>query len=117
MKDLTTQLTNAQEFRSYTEKLEEQFTQVNEMLKKVTLLLEQEKYKSAQLDKGWNKTIDAHEVTKQRLLKYENEAGVPNNDYASLLGDAFALLNSNEGSTYSFEAQKKELLSKICNLR
>ena len=30
-----------------------------------------------QLDKGWNKSIDAHEVTKQRLLKYENEAGVP----------------------------------------
>tara|TARA_R110002020_G_scaffold473615_1_gene703167 strand:- start:38 stop:379 length:342 start_codon:yes stop_codon:yes gene_type:complete len=84
---------------------------------KLTTLLEQEKYKSEQLDKGWNKTIDAHEVTKQRLLKYENEAGVSNNDYASLLGDAFALLNSNEGSTYSFEAQKKELLSKICNLR
>jgi len=38
-------------------------------------------------------------------------------DLQSLLGDAFALLNSNEGSTYSFEAQKKELLSKICNLR
>ena len=70
-----------------------------------------------QNDRQWNKTIDAHEVTKQRLLKYENEAGVPNNDYASLLGDAFALLNSDEGSTYSFEAQKKELLSKICNLR
>jgi len=44
---------------------------------KLTTLLEQEKYKSAQLDKGWNKTIDAHEVTKQRLLDYENEAGVP----------------------------------------
>jgi len=44
---------------------------------KLTTLLEQEKYKSAQLDKGWNKTIDAHEVTKQRLLGYENEAGVP----------------------------------------
>tara|TARA_R110000751_G_scaffold110907_1_gene208646 strand:- start:8 stop:298 length:291 start_codon:yes stop_codon:yes gene_type:complete len=28
-------------------------------------------------DRQWNKTIDAHEVTKQRLLKYENEAGVP----------------------------------------
>ena len=23
--------------------------------------------------------IDAHEVTKQRLLRYENEVGVPNN--------------------------------------
>ena len=44
---------------------------------KLTTLLEQEKYKSEQLDKGWNKTIDAHEVTKQRLLGYENEAGVP----------------------------------------
>tara|TARA_R110002167_G_scaffold173157_1_gene371636 strand:- start:242 stop:553 length:312 start_codon:yes stop_codon:yes gene_type:complete len=88
MKDLTTQLTNAQEFRSYTEKLEEQFTQVNEMLKKVTTLLEQEKYKAIQveraqrkhlisLDRMLNKTIDAHEVTKQRLLGYENEAGVP----------------------------------------
>ena len=28
-------------------------------------------------DRQWNKTIDAHEVTKQRLLGYENEAGVP----------------------------------------
>ena len=31
----------------------------------------------AKLDGMLNKTIDAHEVTKQRLLKYENEAGVP----------------------------------------
>lgn len=30
-----------------------------------------------QNDRQWNKTIDAHEVTKQRLLKYENEAGIP----------------------------------------
>ena len=60
---------------------------------------------------------NALEVTKQRLLKYENIEGWPHNDYVSLLGDAFALLNSNEGSTYSFEAQKKDLLSKICNLR
>ena len=30
-----------------------------------------------QNDRQWNKTIDAHEVTKQRLLGYENEAGVP----------------------------------------
>tara|TARA_R110001632_G_scaffold25197_1_gene69362 strand:+ start:272 stop:529 length:258 start_codon:yes stop_codon:yes gene_type:complete len=75
MKDLTTQPTDVQAFKSYTEKLEEQFTQVTNMLKKVTTLLEQEMYKSAQLDKGWNNTIDAHEVTKQRLLKYENEAG------------------------------------------
>lgn len=44
---------------------------------KLTTLLEQEKYKSEQLNKGWNNTIDAHEVTKQRLLGYENEAGVP----------------------------------------
>lgn len=29
------------------------------------------------LDRILNKTIDAHEVTKQRLLGYENEAGVP----------------------------------------
>ena len=88
-----------------------------ERIAKLTTLLEREKCMSWKLDKGWNNAIDAHEVTKQRLLKYENEAGVPNNDYTSLLGDAFALLNSNEGSTYSFEAQKKELLSKICNLR
>lgn len=53
---------------------------------KLTSLLEQEEYKaerayqySAQLDKGWNKTCDAHEVTKQRLLKYENEVGTPHN--------------------------------------
>ena len=44
---------------------------------KLTTLLEQEKYKSAQLDKGWNKTIDTHEVTKNRLALYENEVGVP----------------------------------------
>jgi len=31
------------------------------------------------LDSMLNKTIDAHEVTKQRLLRYENEVGVPNN--------------------------------------
>jgi len=31
------------------------------------------------LDNGWNKSIDAHEVTKQRLLKYENEVGTPHN--------------------------------------
>ena len=29
----------------------------------------------AKLDRMLNNTIDAHEVTKQRLLKYENEAG------------------------------------------
>lgn len=33
--------------------------------------------KEAKLDGMLNKTIDAHEVTKQRLLDYENEAGVP----------------------------------------
>tara|TARA_R110002167_G_scaffold90367_1_gene243632 strand:+ start:270 stop:548 length:279 start_codon:yes stop_codon:yes gene_type:complete len=32
----------------------------------------------AKLDRMLNNTIDAHEVTKQRLLKYENEAGIPN---------------------------------------
>ena len=46
---------------------------------KLTTLLEQEKYKSEQLDKGWNKTIDAYEVTKSRLALYENEVGIPHN--------------------------------------
>ena len=56
----------------------------------LTTLLEQEKYKAIQveraqrkhltsLDNGWNKTIDAHEVTKSRLALYENEVGIPHN--------------------------------------
>ena len=31
------------------------------------------------LDRMLNKTIDAHEVTRQRLFKYENEVGTPHN--------------------------------------
>jgi hypothetical protein len=75
MKDLTTQPTDVQAFKKQIDL--EQFTQVTNMLKKVTALLEQERYKSEKLDRMLNKTIDAHEVTKQRLLDYENEAGVP----------------------------------------
>ena len=31
------------------------------------------------LERMLNKTIDAHEVTRQRLFKYENEVGTPHN--------------------------------------
>ena len=78
IRDLQEALTDSQ---NYTERLHKRFD-------KVTTMLEQEKYKAIQveraqrkhlisLDRMLNKTIDAHEVTKQRLLGYENEAGVP----------------------------------------
>lgn len=31
------------------------------------------------MDRQWNKTIDAYEVTKSRLALYENEVGIPHN--------------------------------------
>jgi len=43
-------------------------------------LLNQQRDENAKLDSMLNKTIDAHEVTKQRLLGYENEAGVPKSE-------------------------------------
>ena len=50
-----------------------------EQLAIATTKLEQSQYQVEKLDKGWNKTIDAHEVTRQRLLKYENEVGTVHN--------------------------------------
>ena len=69
IRDLQEALTDSQ---NYTERLHKRFD-------KVTTMLEQERYKSEKLDRMLNKTIDAHEVTKQRLLDYENEVGTPHN--------------------------------------
>jgi hypothetical protein len=48
-----------------------------ETIAKLELRLTEASDVSEKLDRLLNKTIDAHEVTKQRLLGYENEAGVP----------------------------------------
>ena len=53
---------------------------------------------NAKLDRMLNNSLDAHAITKQRLLRYENEVGVPNNkginDHRLGGGDEFYKLAS-----------------------
>tara|TARA_R110000782_G_scaffold82560_2_gene162331 strand:- start:146 stop:604 length:459 start_codon:yes stop_codon:yes gene_type:complete len=87
MKDLTTQLSEQQSVNNTntnntlpSQEVARLHSCIAEMRRENAKLSNE--LKSAQetargLDACWNKTIEAHEVTKQRLLGYENEAGVP----------------------------------------
>ena len=87
MKDLTTQLSEQQSVNNTNTnntlpsqevaRLHSCIAEMRRENEKLRLRLEEASDVSAKLDRMLNKTIDAHEVTKQRLLGYENEAGVP----------------------------------------
>ena len=62
------------------EKLEVLLENEKSAIVKLALSIIELKDENAKLDSMLNKTIDAHEVTKQRLLGYENEAGVPKSE-------------------------------------